>query len=190
MSVEQKFITDLKTFEWGDKWRAVRLHKEKRFDGDYYFAYIVRYYGEKENTHDYDVGDTLGEHAWLGRQEKFVGKRKFDTDHDSPTFGKRIYTPAITEDITIEDNAGKTRTRKVLVEGKTIYEYTLPVTDKNTKSLRTLVGSIALNQDTKFSFLYGAVAPLPVDKDEFFSMSVKEFQDSINPLKNKNDTEN
>ena len=74
LSIPQKFITDLENFTWSDDWRATRIIKEKRSDGEYFFARIIRFYGEKEDTHDYDIGNTLDETAWLGRSEKFVGK--------------------------------------------------------------------------------------------------------------------
>ncbi len=184
LSIQQRFITDLEKFEWGNRWRATRIIKEKRTNGEYYFASIVRYYGEKEDTHDYDIGETYKESAWLGRLEKFVGKRIFDTDHDSPTFGKRIYNPAITETISEEDDKGKLTTREVLVEGKTIYEYTLPVNEKNTKKMKELAGAIALNQETIFLFIYGASPPYTVDPDTFWNSSVGDYLQSIQPVRN------
>ena len=107
LSIPQRFITDLDNFTWGVDWRATRIIKEKRTDGEYYFANIVRYYGEKEETHDYDIAESYLETAWLGRVEKFVGKRMHDTDPDSKSFGKRIYSEAITETITEKDQKAK-----------------------------------------------------------------------------------
>ena len=87
MSIPQRFITNLETFTWGKDWRAKRIMKEKRTNGEYYFATIVRYYGETEDTHDYDISPSYADRAILGRVEKFVGKRQHDIDPDSPTFG-------------------------------------------------------------------------------------------------------
>lgn len=182
LSIPDNFITDLNSFTWDKDWRATRIIKEKRTDGDYYFANIVKYYGEKEESSDYDIGDTHAEMAWLGRNEKFVGKRIHDTDHESPTFGKRIYTPARVETIIEENTGGKPISREVLVEGKTIYEYTIKVNADNTKKMRSLAGAIALNQDTKYLFVYGAVPPLIVDAETFWDVSVKGYLDSIKPV--------
>jgi hypothetical protein len=186
LSIQQKFITNLETFTWGIDWRAIRIIKEKRTNGEYYFANVIRYYGEKEKTHDYDVGETYDETAWLGRNEVFVGKRMHDVDPDSPTFGKRIYNPAITEIITEENDKGRTVTREVLVEGKTIYEYIIPVNEKNTKQMKSLAGAIALNQETQFLFIYGAAPPLVVDPTTFWDTSVSEYLQNLQPIKKNN----
>ncbi len=179
LSIRQNFVTDLKNFTWGKDWRATRIIKEKRTDGEYYFADIIRYYGEDKVSHDYDIGDTMSEMAILGRNEKFVGKRVHDLDPDSTTFGKRIYNPAVTETITENDGKGKPVTREVLVEGKTIYEYTIKVTAENTKKMQELAGSVSLNQETLFLFVYGAVPPLTIDPETFWKTSVKDYLVSV-----------
>ena len=188
LSVKQNYITDLEKFTWGKDWRATRIMKEKRTDGDYYFASIIRYYGEKEQTHDYDVGETMSEMAWLGRAEKFVGKRTFDRDPDSDTFGKRVYSEPVTEMVTEEDEKGRQITRELLVDGKTIYEYTIRVNAENTKKMKELAGAVALNQETQFLFIYGAVPPQVVDPDTFWNVSVSEYLESIKPQNEKNIT--
>lgn len=185
MSIPQRFITNLETFTWAKDWRALRIIKEKRTNGEYYFASIVRYYGETEDTHDYDIGNTIADIAILGRVQKFVGKRITDVDPDSPTFGKRIYTKAITEMITDEDSKGKLREREVIVEGKTIYDYTLPVNAENTKKMKELQGQIAMNQETKFLYVYGAVPPYSVPPETFWNISVKDYLQSLEPEANK-----
>ncbi len=186
LSIPQKFVTDLESFTWSKDWRATRIIKEKRVDGEYYFANIVRYYGENEDSSDYDIGDTVAETAWLGRNEKFVGKRVRDLDHDSVNFGKRISLPAITETIEDTDLTGKTITREVLVEGKTIYEYTIPVNEKYTKLVQSLAGAVGLNQETVFLFIYGALPPLTVDPETFFKTSVSDYLQSIKPKPGEN----
>jgi hypothetical protein len=183
LSIPQRFITNLEDFTWGKDWRATRIIKEKRVDGEYYFANILRYYGEKEDTHDHDVSETHAESAWLGRNEKFVGKRIHDTDPDSKTFGKRIYSEAITETITEKDSKGRPVEREVLIDGKTIYEYIIPATKENTEKIKTLAGAIALNQETIFLFVYGANPPLIVDPDTFFNVKISDYLNDINPLK-------
>lgn len=179
LTIQQNFITDLESFTWGKDWRATRIMKEKRTNGEYYFASIIRYYGEKEDTHDYDLGETWAEMAWLGRNEKFVGKRAHDTDPDSRTFGKRIYTPAVTETIEETNEKGKIVSREVLVEGKTIYEYMIPVNDSNTKKMKELAGAIALNQETQFLFIYGVQPPLVVDPATFWKTDVSDYLQNL-----------
>lgn len=183
LSIQENFVKDLENFTWEKDWRAMRIIKEARTNGDFYFAHIVRFYGEKNDGTDYDVGDTVAETAWLGRNEKFVGKRVFDTDHDSPTFGKRIYSPAVTETVTEPDAKGKPVTREVLVEGKTIYEYTIPVTKENTEKMKKMAGAVALNQETQFLFIQGASPPIIVDAQTFWSQSVSEHLNSLKPKK-------
>ena len=183
LSIPQRFITNLENFTWGKDWRATRIIKEKRVDGEYYFANIIRYYGEKDDTHDYDIAETYEEMAWLGRNERFVGKRIHDIDPDSKTFGKRIYSEAITETITEKDSKGRPIEREVLVDGKTVYEYTLKVSKETTEKVKTLAGAIALNQETQFLFIYGAMPPLVVDPDTFWEVSVRDYLQNINPIK-------
>lgn len=187
LSIPVRFITDLENFTWGDDWRATRILKEKRTDGEYYFANIVRFYGEKEETHDYDIAESYLETAWLGRLEKFVGKRQHDTDPDSKTFGKRIYSEAITETITETNQKGKPIEREVLIEGRVIYEYILPVTPENTKKLKTLQGAIALNQETQFLFVYGAAPPYALDPETFWKTTVTDYIQQVSLIKNKRD---
>lgn len=190
LSIPQRFITNLEDFTWGKDWRAIRIVKEKRTDGEYYYANIVRYFGEKEDTHDYDIAETYIERAWLGRIEKFVGKRKHDRDPDSKTFGKRIYSEAVTETVSELDLKGKPIEREVLVEGKMIYEYTLPVTEGNTKKLKELAGAIALNQETQFLFIYGAQPPNVVDPETFWKTSVTDYIQSLKNIPQQTSAQN
>ena len=184
LTIQEKFITDLENFSWSKDWRATRIIKERRTNGEYYFASIVRYYGEKEDTHDYDVGETIAEMAWVGRNEKFVGKRTHDRDPDSPTFGKRIYSEAITEMITENDKKGRPIEREILIEGRTIYQYTIPVNKENTEKMKSLAGAIALNQETKFLFVYGAIPPIIVTPEIFWESSITDYM-SKKPINDK-----
>lgn len=190
LSIYQQYITDLERFTWGVDWRATRIIKERRVKGDYYFANITRYYGSKDETDDYDIAETMDETAWLGRNEKFVGKRGWDEDHDSLTHGKRIYNNPITEVITEKDSKGRPRKREVLIEGKVIYEYTIPVNEKNTAKMKEIAGAIGLNQETQFLFVYGATPPHVVNPKTFWDTSVSEYLESIDPLNKKNKENN
>ena len=183
MKIHQRYITDIDNFTWGEDWRATRIIKEKRTNGEYYFANIIRYYGEKEDTHDYDISESLADSAWLGRNEKFVGKRTHDRDPESKTFGKRIYSEAITEMVTEPNSRGKPVEREILIEGKTIYEYTLPVNEENTKKLKTLQGAIALSQETQLLFMYGIKPPHAVTPEIFWTTSVSDYLQSIEPIR-------
>lgn len=186
LSIPEKFITDLENFTWSKDWRATRIIKEKRSDGEYYYANIVRFYGEKEHTHDYDVGDTMGEMAWLGRNEKFIGKRIWKSDPNDLTRRERAWSAPVTEIIEEEDEKGNPTSREILIEGKTIYDYTLKVNVENTKKIKSLVGAIALNQETEFLFVYGAgVPPYSVDPETFWETSVKDYLQSIKPIPQK-----
>lgn len=190
LSIYQQYITDLDDFTWGKGWRATTIIKERRVNADYYFANITRYYGNKDETDDYDLAETMEDTAWLGRNEKFVGKRGWDEDHDSPTHGKRIYNKAITEVITEKDSKGKPRKREVLIEGKVVYEYTIPVNEKNTAKMKELAGATGLNQQTQFLFVYGASPPHTVNPKTFWSTSVSDYLESIDPLNAKNQEKN
>lgn len=182
--IPQTFYKDTTSFDI-KKWRATQIIKERRVDGEFYFAQIVRYYGNMEDSQDYDVGDTMREMAWIGRIEKFIGKRVRDLDHDSPTFGQRINTKAKTETIHETDRNGKQVTREALIEGKTIYEYTIPVTKENTLQIKQLAGAVSLNKETEFLFIYGAAPPHVVDPDTFWNTTVTDYLNNINPLNKK-----
>lgn len=185
LKIPERFITDLKNFTWGKDWRATRIIKEKRSDGEYYYGNIVRYYGEKEDTHDYDIAESLADSAWIGRVQKFVGQRKFDDDQDSPTVGRRIYTEAVTEVVEEKDLKGKPVEREVLVKGKVIYEYNIPVNPKNTEKMRTLEGAIALNQETQLLMIYGTQPPHAVDPDTFWKTSVSDYLEFVKTIPKK-----
>lgn len=174
LQVRPNYIKDLENFTWGKDWRAIRLIKEARAKGDHYFAYVTRYYGEIEETDDYDVGNTKKEQAWIGRFEKFVGKRTTNLNPDSPDFGKRVYNPPVTEEVTEIINGIETTVTE-LVEGKVVYEYILAVNPENTKKVKELVGYIGLNQHTIFLLLEGARNPVAVNEAEFFNNNVRDY---------------
>lgn len=186
LRIKEKFVEDFKNFEW-DKYKAVVLSKEKRNDGDYYFALIVRHYGTIEDgTKSFDIGDRSEDFVWLGRTEKWVGHRVPDTDPDSPTFGKRIYQEPIIEEIERPDSKGKMRKEKIVVEGRAIYEYSLKVNEKNTVNIKKLVGLLDINKYTSFQIIYGTGNPIAVDEDTFFSKTIDEiYQSNILALQNQ-----
>ncbi len=186
LRIKEKFVEDFKNFEW-DKYKAVVLSKEKRNDGDYYFGLIVRHYGEiPDGTKSYDVGDRSEDFMWLGRTEKWIGKRVPDIDPNSPTFGQRIYQEAIIEEIERPNSKGKMVKEKVVVEGRAIYEYPLKVNEKNTANIKKLVGLIDINKYTTFQIIYGTGNPISIDEETFFSKTSDEiYQSNILALQNQ-----
>ncbi len=175
LEIEQKEITDFETFTWGVNWRAVILSKEQRMDKDYYFARIVKFYGNQDNTFEYDIGNKSDEYAWIGRKIRFVGKMGPDKDPESKTFGKRIEFPAKTEEITIIDSKGNDRKKTELIKGRKVYDFTLPVNEENTKKIKTMIGPIAVNKSTAFQVVAGNEPPVGVTKDVFFNSTVEEI---------------
>jgi len=186
LRIKQKFVTDFKDFEW-DKYKAVVLSKEKRNDGDYYFALIVRHYGViDDGAKSFDIGDREQDFIWLGRTEKFVGSRVPDTDPDSPTFGQRVYKEPIIEEIERTNSKGKMVKEKIVVEGRAIYEYPLKVNEKNTTNIKKLVGLLDINKYTSFQIIYGTGNPITVDEDTFFSKTTDEiYKSNILALQNQ-----
>ena len=185
LRIKQKFV-DLKNFDW-EKYKAVVLSKEKRNDGDYYFALVVRHYGTiQDNTKSFDIGDRSEDFMWLGRVEKWIGKRVPDTDPDSATFGQRIYQEPIIEEIERIDSKGKKTIEKVIVEGRAIYEYPLKVNEKNTTNIKKLVGLLDINKYTSFQIIYGTGNPITVDEDTFFTNTTDEiYKSNILALQNQ-----
>jgi len=167
--IQPTYITDLKKFEGAKKWRAITISKEKRTKGEFYFAYIVRFYGEDEQRGDYDVSEESKDFAWLGRNVTAIGKRTFSKDPETP--GKRIYEEAEWEE---RENQVTKEKYKVLVKGKRIWDYTIPVNEQNTKLMKSIVGDIGLNQITTFQMLKGTTYPISVDEDTFFKTPVDE----------------
>lgn len=186
LRIKEKFVTDFKKFDW-EQYKAVVLSKEKRNDGDYYFALIVRHYGTiQDESKSFDIGDRSQDFMWLGRVEKWIGKRVADTDPDSPTFGQRIYQEPIIEEIERPNAKGKMVKEKIVVEGRAIYEYPLKVNEKNTTNIKKLVGLIDINKPTSFQIIYGTGNPIAVDEDTFFSHTTDEiYQSNILALQNQ-----
>jgi len=175
LKIREKYVKNLPDFTWGKDWRAVNLIKERRVSGDVYFGLVVRYYGTSEGTDDYDIGDRSKDYLWLGRHEKFVGKRVTDVNPDSKTRMERIWLPPKTEKEIIINEDGFEEEIEDLVEGRVIFEYDLPDTPANVKLLKTLVGQVDLDKLTTFAFIQGSTPPVSVDEDTFFNTSVKKF---------------
>ena len=97
LKIEQNYIEDLSDFKW-DEWRALIITKEQRKNKDYYFATIIKFYGNQADSFDYDIGNRSDEIAYIGRKEMYVGERGPDTNPKSKTYGERVTFPAETEE--------------------------------------------------------------------------------------------
>lgn len=175
LKIRQRYVKNFKEFTWGKDWRAVSLTKERRVSGDVYFGLVVRYYGTTEGTDDYDIGDRSKDYLWLGRHEKFVGKRVTDMNPDSKTRMQRIWLPPKTEKEIITNDEGFEEEIEELVEGRVVFEYDLHDTPANVKLLKSLVGQVDMDKMTTFSFIEGNTPPVSVDENTFFDTSVKKF---------------
>lgn len=175
LKIEEKQITNLKTFEWGEKWRALTISKEQRMDKDYYFAYLVRFYGKQDNTFEYDIGNSSEEFAWIGRRERYVGRMGPDKDPESKTFGQRIEFPPKTEEIETIDAKGRDVKKRVLIKGRVVYDFILPVNKESTEKIKTLIGPITVNKQTVFQVVAGNEPPVSVTQEVFFDNTVGEI---------------
>ena len=45
LQIEENIVVEPKNFKWGDEWRAVRIWKELRDDGEWFYALIIKKYG-------------------------------------------------------------------------------------------------------------------------------------------------
>jgi len=179
MQIEDKIVEDLENFKW-EKWRAVTINKEKRKDGDFYFAKVVRNYSESGSDYDYDIGTSRSEYCKIGRTVQFVGERILDISQDSPTFGKRIFKEAQTEEIEYlnRDEKKKKTVLKTVngkLQGKRIWGYNIPATPENTKKMQGLVGALSMTRYTNFTVIRGNQNPISVGEKTFFTKSVDEM---------------
>ena len=190
MQIAENIVEDLKDFQW-EKWRAITINKEKRKNGDFYFAKLVRNYSEPDSDFDYDLGTSRAEQCKIGRIIEFVGDRILDVKDGSPTFGKRIFLPAKTEQIEYLDRGEKKtktviKTEKGVLQGKRIWGYNIPANPANTKKMQGLVGSLSMTKYTNFTVIRGNQNPISVDEKLFFSKNVDElFEAHFNKLDGK-----
>ena len=175
LKIDQNYIEDLSDFKWED-WRGISITKEQRKNKDYYFATIIKYYGNQEDSFDYDIGNRSDEIAYIGRKEVYVGERGPDTNPKSKTFGQRITFPAETEEVEYVDR-GETKIRTVLIKGRIIFEFTLLVNEKNTANIKKLIGPLAVNKQTSFNVISGTQPPIGVTESIFFDSTVEQVME-------------
>lgn len=177
MRIKTKYITDMENFE-PEKWLAISITKEKRNKEDYYFAHIVRNYGITEDTDDYDIGTTNEEFGWIGRHDIAVGKRVFSKDPEKP--GVREFEDPVWDTEVNPDTQEETKT---LRKGKLVWKYTLPVNEKNTKLMKSIIGTVGINQQTKFYMIKGSTNPIVIEEKTFFAKNVDEvMEDNLQML--------
>lgn len=182
LELRPNFIKDLKTFKWGKEWRAERIWRELRIDGEYLFASIKKDYGVIEGTHALDLGNKKEDYYWVGRTIRIVGERVPDTDPNSPTFGKRVYK-APPKRLGREWNENTKQWEDVTYEdGRKTYDYICPATPENLKLFQTMAGPLDNNNETQLIFIYGSRNIDVPDADLFFKTGdvVKDFQDEEN----------
>ena len=190
MQIAENIVEDLKEFQW-EKWRAITINKEKRKNGDFYFATLVRNYSEPGSDFDYDLGTSRDEQCKIGRIIEFVGERIKDLKDGSPTFGKRIFLPAKTEEIEYLDRGEKKtktvlKTEKGILQGKRIWGYNIPANPENSKKMQGLVGSLSMTKYTNFTVIRGNQNPISVNEKLFFANNVDElFDEHFNKLDGK-----
>lgn len=183
LKIYQNFVTDIESFDW-EKHRAIVMYKEKRANGEFYFAIVTKYYGTPDDD-DYDISKRFFDQTTIGRMEKFVGDRGFDGNGESDTFGQRVYNDAITETVIETDHRGKKVEREVLIKGRVIYKYNLPVNKENTEKLKKLEGPVDLDKNTKFIFISGSHKVLSVDSETFWKTSISDYLQNVRNDKNK-----
>lgn len=168
LQIKPNFITDLKSFKWGDEWRAERIWRELRGDGEYLFASLRKDYGVIEKTHALDLGNKKEDYFWVGRVENRVGERVPDVDPKSPTFGQRIYEEPATQ-LGSEFNETTQQWEKVeYKDGKLVYEYICPATPENLKKFRGMVGNLDNGKSTQLIFIFGSSHVDIPDHELFF----------------------
>ena len=161
-----------KDFDWGKSWRAVRIWKELRADGEFLYAFVVKKYTET------DIGELKEEELWIGRRVEYRGKRKFDVDPKSKTFSKRIdeAPQQVTEEV-YNDATGRYEEQTYTVNAKKIYIYEHNVKDKTLiPKYQSLCGSLPGGSATQLIMLYGS-RPVTIEQpDDFWKHSVLEFK--------------
>jgi len=191
LHIKSNFVEDLKSFKWGKEWRAERIWREKRGDGEYFFASLRKDYGIIHNTHAIDLGNKKEDYFWIGRIEKRVGERGPDTDPHSATFGKRVYKEPTTM-VSEEFNEVTQKWENIeYKDGKLVYEYVCPANAENIEKFQTLVGNLDNGRSTQLIFLFGSEIIDIQNPDSFFKegKAVEEFETEYHERQNKDPTE-
>lgn len=169
LQIDTNYVTDFDKFQWGKEFRAERIWRELRSDGEYLFASMRRNYGNIDEVGAIDLGTKKEDYWWIGREEDRVGERVFDTNPRSDTFGQRKYEepPTIVEE---QFNEETQKWEKVSYkDGRLIYKYRCPATDDFLKKFQSLVGNLDNGKTTQLIFIFGSrVVDIP-NPDVFFA---------------------
>lgn len=173
LQIEENAVPLPDNFQWGKEWRAVRIWKEKRDDGDHLFAFCIRYYGPN------DFGRKKSEEIWIGREIKYIAEREWDLDKKSKTFGERIAKDAetVTEEIW-DEKLGKYVSVETPINATKEYDYKHKANDPDLiKNYKTLVGRLPAGRKTQLLFVYdgGSRNVTMENPDDFWNHSVDEL---------------
>jgi hypothetical protein len=171
------------------KWRAVRMWKELRDNGEFFFALLVRYYGPN------DYGNKRKDFVHIGREIVWSYGKETDTDPDSPTFGKRVeIQPQLVTERIFNEKTKEWDEVKVPVNATKSYKYEHKTSDKKiTEMYKGLCGTVPRSGYTTFTFISGQGSNLRrvETEEEFFEKSVKQIieEDKKLLLETKTSTE-
>jgi len=171
LQIEENIQPLPKDFDWGKGWRALRIWRELKDDGEFFYAFLVRRYG------DNDYGNKREDELWIGREIVYSKGKKFQTDPKKPKFGERVPDQA---DEVLEEiwNPDKGRYESVTTQvGQKTYKYLHKAGDKDiAKKYETLIGTI-FNTTTRLYFVYnhGARIVLMENKNDFFEHTVADL---------------
>lgn len=162
-------------FAWGKEWVALRLWKELKDDGEWFFASLIRKYGPN------DFGNKSKDNIYIGREIEWVGNRITDTREGSKTIGRRINekTETVTDRV-FDEETGEWKEIEIPINATKTYKYLHKSDDPEfVKLYKTLVGPTPRSGKTHFTFIWGYGSEFREVKTpkEFFEHSVEEMRD-------------
>ena len=169
LQIKPNFLPEesLKGFKW-EEWRAERIIRELRGDGEYLFASCRKNYGVIENTHELDLGNKKEDYLWIGRIEDRVGERGPDVNPKSPTFGTRVYREP-EKQLSEEWNEATQKWEEIETKkGRLVHKYICEATPENLQKFKSMVGKLDNGRVTNTSFIFGSAKVDMPDPDVFF----------------------
>ena len=170
MEITENILEEIPAdFGWGKKWKAMRIWKELRDDGEYIYAFIIRHYGPN------DFGNKKEDERWIGRKIKWIRGKKWQNDPTLPHYGERVEDEAETIVEEEWDEKKKTYVKvETPVNAKKTYEYIHKADDKEMiKNYQSLVGRTTMGT-TQFHFVFGDQVRKVKPKD-FWAQTVEDF---------------
>lgn len=162
-------------FQWGKDYVALRMWKELRDDGEFFFAACLRKYGPN------DFGNKSEDNIYIGREIEWIGERITDTNKNSKTFGQRINqkTETVTERI-YDEEENEWKEIKIPINATKTYNYLHRCDNKEyVKQYKTLVDATPRSGKTELTFIWNhGTESVKIKKpDEFFDHTVQEMAD-------------